>query len=508
MKKRISGLLVFITLALVLLSSCASAFEQAGNALAQGDYATAIEKSLISIEKGKDIPEAETVLKNAWQRANSEWEAQIATYEKASSPEELSKVIPVYTKLINLHKMVAVAGRSDLNPSADTLQERANQTNLLIADLYVDQALATLELGGRENAKKAVLQFTIAKKLNPEYYGIDYLIEKATKQATIKVFVFPGPDSNYSFNTMMMVPAVEKLFDDLDFVEVVVPPQHYIASIGDDHDAKNFARGHGADLMVHFELATSMKLSAHEDIRPISSKVTEASDWQVGKSYMLASGTSEIKYIVVDLETEKNIAEGSFVVKDSTDFGFSVSSIRATGNKEKIQFSGMDSARVMLINPLTEGEKLISLANQLKSFEKVNMPNHGFETGISTVGDPISGALDFSVYKSPADLANYKNFNGHTFFLFDAIKYVSYTFDDGKKDERYRVIYNGGRFKEGIDGQLDAAKVDRETYAALMQWMKKTAANTDEVTIGTFLGGFYTETVPRKIVEKISPVLK
>ena len=507
MKKTITNVLILIAFALVLLSSCASTFDQAGMALAQGDYSTAIAKSLESIAKGKDISEAETMLKDAWQSANTEWNTQITTFEKATTPEEVAKAVPVYNKLIALHKMVAAAGRSDLNPSADTIQKRANQTNLLIANLYFDQALATLELGGRENAKKAVLQFTIVKKMNPEYYGIDYFIEKATKQATIKVFVFPGPDSNYSFNTMMMIPAVEKLLDDLDFVEVRVPPQHYISSIGDDHDAKNFARGHGADLMVHFELATSMKLTAHEDIRPINSRVQVASDWQVGKSYMLASGTSEVKYIVVDLKTETNIDEGTFTVKDSTDFDFSVSTILHSGKKDRIEFTDMTSEKVIKINTLTQDNYNYYLGDQLKSFEKVTMPYGGFDSGMQTAIRATSGPLDFSKYKSPAELVKKDDLNGHTFFLFDAIKYVSGTFN-GKDDIRYKLMYRGDGFGEGSDASLKAAKFESQTYTDLMSWMKKTAANADDVAIATMLGNFYTETIPRKVVEKVSSALK
>lgn len=122
MKKPITNFLVAITCALVLLSSCASSFEQAGEALAQGDYTKAIEKSLKSIEKGDDVPAAETVLKDAWQRANSEWNAQIATIEQATTYDELSKVIPVYNKLLAVHKMVAAAGRSELSPTYDAFQ--------------------------------------------------------------------------------------------------------------------------------------------------------------------------------------------------------------------------------------------------------------------------------------------------------------------------------------------------------------------------------------------------
>ena len=508
MKQKITGLCVFITLALVLLSSCASTFEQAGNALAQGDYTTAIAKSLESIAKGKDTVEAEAVLQEAWKRANSEWEAQIVTLEKGTKAEELSNAIDVYNKLIKIHKMVATAGRANLNPSTDALMERANDTKQRLADLYVNQALAMLELGGRDNAKKAVLQFTIAKKMNPEYYGIDSFIEKAIKQATIKVFVFPGPESNYSFNVIEMISMVEDQLDALEFVEVVRPPQHYVAPIGDDHDAKNFARGHGADVMVHFQPSTSLKLTAHEDIRPINSKVQVASNWQVGKSYMVASGTSDVKYILVDLKTEKNIAEGSFVVKDSTDFGFSISSIRHSGKKEKLQFSGMASPQVFLVNTLTQDQYHYYLADQLKSFEKVDLPKFGFDVGMTTARKPMLGLPNFDKFKSPAELVREDNINGHTFFLFDAIKYGSETLANGSSVDRYIMTYNDFNFGEGTDAKLEAAEFDKQIYTDLMSWMKKIASNTDEATIGTFLGGFYTETVPRKIVEKISPVLK
>ena len=503
MRKTIASLFVSIMCALMLLSSCASSFEQAGNALAQGDYTTAITKSLQSIEKGKDVPEAQAVLKDAWQRANTEWNAQIATFEKATTTGELAQASPVYNKLLAIHKMVADAGRTDLKADREAVLQKALETQQRLAGMHFEEASATLALGGRENARKAVLQYRTAKQLSPEYSGIDAAIEQASKQATVKVFVFTGPDKNPAFNGVEMIAMVEKKLATLDLVQVVGPPSRYAAPIGDDHDAKNFARGHGANIMVHFEPNTSSSIGMNLEKRPINGNVTSAPDWEIETLSMEASGKCEVSYLVIDLETEKTLDSGTFTVEDATDFGFSVQSVLHKGEKARVQIDNMPKAEMLLKNSLAPGADVSSLATQLKIFEKMDMPSYGFETGIAPARYGTFEPIDFNKYTTPDQLAKIQDLNGHVFFRFELMEVI--TNYGGVEEKSYASPY-GEYFGEGFAGRVKTAQFDRQVYNDLVSWM--TSTKTKAAVQDAFFPAFYKETVPSKIAQKISPVLK
>lgn len=499
MRKTIAGLLVCLTLALLLLSSCASTFEQATMAMDTGDYTAAIVKSLESIEKGKDVPEATAVLNTAWQRANSEWSAHIATIEQATTADELAKAIPLYNKLLEIHKLVAEAGRTELKPDREAVLQKALQTQQRLAEMHFDEASATLALGGRENARKAVFQYRRVKELAPDYTGIDFVIEEATKQATVKVFVFTGPDTNYAMNGVEMIPMVEKQLASLEFIEIVSPPNRYAAPIGDDHDAKNFARGHKADIMLHFEPKTTWKVETQRDARPINGSVTAAPDWKIEKLSMVASATCEISYIVVDLETENTLDSGTFTVKDTTDFGFSVQAVLSTGNKEKLQIGNMAKAELLQKNTMATGATSNLLASQLKLFEKMDLPNYGFETGIAPARYGTFDPIDFSKYSTPDELARIQDLNGHVFFLFEVIESVN------NEAKSYSSPY-GEYYGEGFAGRVKTAQFDMQVYNDLRVWM--TSKKTNKAVQEAFLPKFYTETVPAKVAQKVSGALK
>lgn len=502
MKKPIVGLLTCLTLTLVLLSSCASTFEQATMALNTGDYTSAIVKSLESIDKGKDVPEATAVLGDAWQRANNEWTAQIATIEKASTASELAKAIPLYNKLLNIHKLVADAGRTELNPNREAVHQKALETQQRLAGMHFDEASATLALGGRENARKAVSQFRKVKELAPEYTGIDFVIEQATKQATVKVFVFTGPDTNFALNGVEMIPMVEKQLSSMDYIEIVGPPTRYAAPIGDDHDAKNFARGHKADIMVHFQPVTTWQVDLKKETRPINGSVTAAPDWKIEKLFMEASGECEITYLVIDLETEKTLDSGTFTVKDATDFGFSIESILHTGGKAKVQIGNMAKSEVLSKNTLAVGASVNDLATQLRLFEKMDLPNWGFETGIAPARYGTFEPIDFTKYSTPDELARIQDLNGHLFFQFELIESRDMIGTEVAKG--YASPY-GEYFGEGFQGRVKTAQFDMNVYNDLQAWMadKKTKDAVQEA----FLPKFYTETIPRKVAQEISAAL-
>jgi tetratricopeptide (TPR) repeat protein len=470
----------------------------AGTALEQGDYTTAIIKSLEALEKDPDLEEANVLLKDAWQQANNEWSAQITTIEQATTADQLYEAIPLYNKLLEIHKIVQQANRNDLKPNREEILEKALVTQSRIATLYVEEGTLLLEQGGRANGRNAVQKLTRAKDLDPKFTGIDILIEKATEEATVKVFVFTGPDKNNAFNGIDMIPMVEQKLSALPFVEVVVPPNRYAAPIGDDHNAKDFARGHGADIMIHFEPATTISLSTEKDVRPISSSVTAAPDWEIEKLYKLASGTCEISYLVIDLETEEVLDEGTFTVKDSTDFGFSVSAIRHNGEVINAQIGNMAKSEKLLKNNLAPGKSLYTLSAELYLYEKIK---EDFSRGMSPARYGTFEEIDFNDYETPDQLAKIVDLNGHVFALFDVVEMVS----ESSEYPNYGTLY-GQYFGDGFEGSVKTAQFDRQVYNKLVNWIS--GIKSSEATRKAYSSKFYTTIVPAKIAAQVSSALK
>jgi hypothetical protein len=498
MKKTITGLLMCLTFALMLLSSCASTFEQAGMALEKGDYTVAIVKSLESIEKGKDVPEAIAVLGDAWQQANDDWYAQIATIEKATTANELGKAISLYNKLIEIHGLVENAGRTELKPDREAVIKTALKTQERVAEMHFKEASARLALGGRANAHESVLQFRAAKKLAPEYPGIDAVLEEATKQATVKVYISAMPDKNNTFKDLKMQPLVEKKLSAMEFVEVVGPTTPYTDDQLQKSVAIDVARKFGADIVVNLTQNTSYSSDVKKVRRPIDSRMTFAANWKVEKLYMLTAAKCDITYSVVDVETEKILDEGTFSVTDSTDHDFSVSSILWTGKIGRLTIGNMASQETLLISNLTDGWDLSTVVYELRDFEKMDTGG-GNRIVPTNNGNPI----DFTKYKTPEQLNEIHNLNGHTFALFDIIE--NNIVVNGVSGMEYQCLY-GPYFGEGFASCVKTAQFDRSVYENLEHWMKQ--KSTQYAVKEAFLDNFGEKMVPNKIVETITPFLK
>lgn len=502
MKKPRPCLLVCLTLTLIILSSCASTFEQAGAALEQGNYTSAMVKALESIEKGKDVAEAEAVLRDAWQRANSEWNAQITTIEQATTSREWEKVIPVYNKLLEIHKIAQEAGRNDLKPNREAVLQKALQAQQRLAEMHFAEASATLALGGRENARNATLQYRRVQELFPTYPDIEKAIEQATQQATVKVYVSSNPDKNSAFRSYKIQPMLEQQLSNMDFVEVVKPATQYNEWELKDFLDTDIAQSLGADLVLSFSPNTSYSSGPRQEKRPIDSRVSAASHWEIEKLSMLTSGKCEVRYSITDVNTKNVLSEGTVPVEDATDYGFSVSAILHQGKKAKLQIGNMSSAETLLVNTLAPGGSHTQLGMQLGVFEKIDM-GPSYAAGMSPARYGTFEPIEFNKYKTPDELAKIQGLNGHTFILFDVTEATELY--GNKEQKSYGSLY-GHYFGEGFASAVKTAQFDRQVYTDLRAWMGN--RNTQSAIKDAFIGKFLSETVPNSIVKKVAPVLK
>ncbi len=497
MKKSISTLFAFLTLILVLCSSCATPFEKAGKALEQGDYARAIAQSIEALKEEPGMSEAQAVLRTAWQRANTEWNAQIATIEKATTAKELEKAIAIYNKLLGIHSMVENAGRSELNPNWVEVRERAMNTQQRVADMYFEEGSVFLAKGGRDGAREAIPYFNKVKNLSPNYPNIDSFISQATQQATVKVFVVTAPDKNSSINSIEMLHNVDQQLSRLNLVESVGPSSRYPIPLENINDAKLIAQRSGANIMLFLEPNTTLQVETLRELRSLNSYVTAAS-WKVEKLSMVASGSSEIFYKVIDLETNTTLGEGTFTATDSTDFGFSVSSIIHSGGKITKQIGNMAKEESLLRNSTVPGESITSVKNQLKVFEKMDLEYTGIAPARYGTFEPI----DFNRYTTPDELAKIAGINGHMFALFDV---VESSMIDNPEDKYYDSLY-GEYMGDGFAGKVKTAQFDRKVYNELNKWMNN--RDTKHATLAAFSSTFIKDFVSNQIISKVSPLLR
>lgn len=473
-----------LTFALVLLSSCASTSEKAAKALDNGDYTTAITQSLKSLEDGKDVLEAEMYLQDAWKRANSEWNAQIATIEQSTTAVELHKAISLYNKLLAIHKLVQNAGRNDLKPNRDAILEKALLTQKRLADMYFKEASAILAQGGRENARKALVQYGNVKDLIPEYPDLDKIIAETTKLAIVKVTVsFEYDKTNLLTYINYAIPLLEKQLDAIPFVEVI------------PFSRTKDPREQGADLLVHIAPTILAESKLNQETRPLNSGVRAARNWKVEKISLVTSATCEIKYSVTDMKTGTVLSSGTFNAKDSTDHDFSVTALLSTGEHEDLQLEGMSKRRTVLVNELEPYRSVDELATELMQYEKIQLGNTKPIEGISLMNG-------IRYIETPEELAKIQDLNGHTFILFDFYKTTRPK--DGQTNAMYYNTYYSDISQTAQTGLNDASR-DKKLYADVKDWIVK--INHYDVT-KDFLEDLVIRTVPETLTEKIAPVLK
>jgi len=179
---------------------------------------------------------------------------------------------------------------------------------------------------------------------------------------------------------------------------------------------------------------------------------------------MEASGECEITYLVIDLETEKTLDSGTFTVKDAKDFSFSIESILHTGDKAKVQIGNMTKYEVLSKNTLALGACMNDVATQLRLFEKMDLPNWGFEIGIAPARYGTFEPIDFTKYSTPDELARIQDLNGHVFFQFELMELRDMVGPQVAKG--YACPY-GEHLGEGFQGRVKTAQFDMNIYKKL-----------------------------------------
>ncbi len=490
--------LLAVCMTAAVLTSCAtpSPLEIALDAYSRGDDVQAIQMALEALEEEPGSQEAQQVLSGAWNRAVSRLEAEIAAREFLDSPWEAVKALPYYNQLIALHRMVYNAGKTELNPDPEGVLERGLAAQSRIADVHEREGSVLLSHRTRDTAREALAHFQQVKRLNPES-DIDWKIARAREFATLKLFIFTGPDTNFFLNSNDMVPAIEAELAKLDLVEIVTVPNRFAAPIGDTHGAEDFARGHGAHMMLHVVPDTVSDVKIIREKRPIHSSVS--ADWEIETVSLKASASTSFRFVLVDLETDEAIAEDTFTYAQSDDGGFSVSAILHTGRQVTGQLGDMSSSRSILVNPAAPGTNAWELSSELSRYERLDVSS-GFAPGVFPALYSTFEQIDISSFQHPSELARIQTLNKHTFWLFDAVE-----FSVSSGNNSYTFVY-GSYLGDGSDGMMASAAYDRRLYNDIISWMSR--RDIRQNMENQFLPSFYTRDAPRAVAGAAAPLLK
>ena len=133
----------------------------------------------------------------------------------------------------------------------------------------------------------------------------------------------------------------------------------------------------------------------------------------------------------------------------------------------------------------------------------MDLPNFGFDTGIAPTRYGNFDPIDFNKYTTPDQLAKIQDLNGHEFFRFELIES---TIPNGAGVQSTYACPYDAYIGEGFEGRVKTAQFDMQVYKDLQAWM--TSKKTLAAVKNAFWPKFYKETVPSKVAQKISSVLK
>ncbi len=475
------------------LISCLTPTQMADQALAEGSYIRAIELSLAALREDPGDGQALLVLSQSWEQANSSWRANITGLLGSDSLERREDALHIYADLITIHTLMQDAGRGEFAPDPDAIRSEAQQVSVRIAKELLNAASALHYTGTRESSQQAIplldRAFRLDQGLQDTY---SYLYDLALKQATVRLFIFTGPDTEFSLNGIRMIAHMEDLFDREDFVEVVRVPNRYAAPVDDDHGARDFARGHRADLMLHIEPDTTYAVRLKNDRKPLSS-----APWYRETTYLEATGRSDLRLVLIDLRDDSIISDSMLTVEQTRRSDFSITAVLGPDSTQKLFLGSMAAPKQLYVQQAPSDTNALLLARDLVSSDGLDLPSWGFETGAAPA---FTESFDLSSYTTLADLEGIRALQDHTFLLFDVLQ-----FDDPSDGSRYYQFVYGSYLGADADGRISTSRYDREIYTRLKD--KLGSRELKNSFTERFLASFYDRSLAEQIVQAAAVLL-
>ncbi len=262
------------------------------------------------------------------------------------------------------------------------------------------------------------------------------------------------------------------------------------APVNDDHNAKDFARGHGAELMLHIEPATTWSSSLTSTSRPLG-----IDSWEIEDTSLQSEGSSTLRLVLIDLSDDTVLSDTSIEVSAFLSSDTVLHAVAPTGNTA-VQGPGMNAPQNLSVHTVPAGTDRYTLARSLSN-AGVTLPQWGFETGAEPL---LNSPEDLRLFTSREDLDDFSRIGEHTFFLFDAIVYDAY----GDGNHTYDYTY-GQYLAEGFEGRLATSAMERQTYNAMRNILSSPEAKTELEE--RFMELFYKTYIGDRVAEAVAPLL-
>lgn len=220
-------ILLSLIVGALMLSSCSSGKK----AYEQGDYYTAVIKSVNRLRSNPNHKKSKEALKQAYPLAISTLEADASRILTSPNPLRSKDALRIYETLNVLHNEIRRApGALKVIPSPKNYNARINELKPKAAEEAYSEAVKLMDRKTRETAKEAYFLFREADAIMPGYKDVQDKIEQAHFEATLKVIVqqIPVP-TQYTLSSIFFMDKVEEYlhtqFRNNQFVRFYTPEE-------------------------------------------------------------------------------------------------------------------------------------------------------------------------------------------------------------------------------------------------------------------------------------------
>lgn len=186
--------ILFFAAAIILITGCVSSEK----ALNRGQFDFAIHNAVKKLRKNPDNTSEILVLEKAFQKAQQEDFDRIAFIQKEGSPDKWDEVYSIYVRIKNRQAFIKTLPELNVKDNNKKFVRKGKfnfidvDNELLMskqkaAEYFYVHGVATMQKGGRFNAREAYNELMRVKSYYPNYKDTDEQLAKAKEAGTTKV---------------------------------------------------------------------------------------------------------------------------------------------------------------------------------------------------------------------------------------------------------------------------------------------------------------------------------
>jgi len=198
---------IIVIFAAVLVSGCSSGKK----AYEQGDYYTAVMKSVNRLRQNPNHKKSRQALSASYPLALKYYESDIRNKVSSNDPYKWSAVVRNYNTINNMYDEINRApGAKQVIPNPMSYFSELADAKRKAAKEQYDKGMELLAINTRESAKDAYFHFREANALSPGYLDVNNKMAESKYVATLKVVVDQIPSiSRYSVSSNFFQDQIE-----------------------------------------------------------------------------------------------------------------------------------------------------------------------------------------------------------------------------------------------------------------------------------------------------------